>query len=127
MFLAQSKNEREGDPMATLSKSGAMTTALLAGVLATCSLNVRSAQAQETPAPPPPPAAEAAPAPAEAAPPPPPPAPPVVTPAVPAAAEPAATVSTDTNKVQHKKMDPPAIWFRLDNRFQSKDPSNAKK
>ncbi|HXU80604.1 MAG TPA: hypothetical protein VN914_04365 [Polyangia bacterium] len=37
-------------------------------------------------------------------------------------------VSTEvTNKVQHKKMDPPAIWFRLDNQIKSKDPANAKK
>jgi hypothetical protein len=107
--------------MATfVKKTGAMTSALLAGVLAT-SLQARAVWAQEG-APPPPPAAEAAP-------PPPPPAPVVETPApapvVTATPAPAPTISTDVNKVQHKKMDPPAIWFRLDNRFQ--DPSNKKK
>jgi hypothetical protein len=101
-------------------KTGAMTTALLAGVLAT-SMQAQPALAQD--APPPPPPAEV-----------PPPPPPEVVPPTPApkptpTPEVAATVSTEaaTNKVQHKKMDPPAIWFRLDNQIRSKDPGNAKK
>jgi hypothetical protein len=112
--------------MATIvTKTGAMTAALLAGVLAT-SLQPRVVQAQDAPPPPPPPAAEPAPPPPPPAPPAeaPPPAAPVAAPAAPAVA---ATVSAEANKVQHKKMDPPAIWFRLDNRFKSKDPMDGKK
>jgi hypothetical protein len=109
--------------MATLStKTGAMTTALLAGLLAT-SLQAQPVRAQEA-APPPPPAAEPAP------PPPPAPAPaPVAEPAAPVAPPPAATpaVSTTVNKIQHKKMDPPGIWFRLNNDVRSKDAVNKKK
>src|SRR3954463_13517968 len=63
-----------------ITKSGAMTAALLAGALA-ISLQARPVLAQEAPPPPPPPAAEPAPTPppppappVEAAPPPPPPA-----------------------------------------------------
>src|SRR6185436_15825750 len=121
---ARPEDHSEGDHM-TIAKTGALTTALLAGALAT-SLPLR-AQAQDAPPPPPPPAAEPAP--------PPPPAPPAApaapaAPVVTAAPAPEATpaVSTEvTNKVQHKKMDPPAIWFRLDNQIKSKDPANAKK
>ena len=105
----------------SIKKTGAMTTALLAGVLAT-SLQAQPVLAQDAPPPPPPPA--------DVPPPPPPPAP-EVTPAPPVATVAPApdatpTVTTSPDKVQHKKMDPPAVWFRLDNQIRSKD-ADAKK
>lgn len=108
--------------MATfVTKTGAMTTALLSGVLATSLLAqpVRAQEAAPTPTaepPPPPPPVTVAP---EA---PPPPAPPP--PAAPLATE---TIATAAPKPSFKKMDPPAIWFRLDNRVQSKDPKDKEK
>jgi hypothetical protein len=99
-----------------------MTSALLAGMLAT-SLQAQTAWAQEAPPPPPPPAAEPAP--------PPPPAPPAeAAPAVPTPPPPAAipTIAAETPKPESfKKMDPPGIWFRLDNRFQAKKDTADKK
>jgi hypothetical protein len=108
---------------AFISRTAFRCPALLAGALATSlvSLPVR-AQEATPPTPPTPPPAEAAPAPA---PPPPAPAPaPAAVPAVPtptqaatAAPSEAGVVSAQAKEAanQHKKMDPPAIWFRLDN------------
>ena len=98
--------------MATfLKKTATRCPALVAGALATLLL-APELHAQDTA---PTPAPEAAPAPAPPpAPPPPPPA------ATVAPSEPAAVVSAKAEeKVQHKKMDPPAIWFRLNNAAQN--------
>jgi hypothetical protein len=101
------------------SKTGAMTAALLAGVLAT-SLQASAVLAQDAPPPPPPPA--------EAPPPPPPPvAPPAPVVTATPAPEATPTVAATPEKKGFKKMDPPGIWFRLDNQIRSKDPMNAKK
>src|SRR5262245_7705685 len=103
--------QRGGDHMAATvnNKTGAMAAALLTGALAIC-VPTQMALAQDLP---PPPAADAQP--------PPPPAPVEAPPPVVVAPPPAAPAATVTaaaeNKVQHKKMDPPGIWFRLDNRF----------
>jgi hypothetical protein len=96
--------------------------AMVAGALAL--LLAPELRAQEAAPPPPPaPAVEAAPAPT---PPPPPPAPVALPAATVAPNEPAAVLTEKKEeKVQHKKMDPPAIWFRLNNAAQNA--SNPKK
>jgi hypothetical protein len=106
--------------MATfVTKTGALTTALLSGVFASSLLAqpVRAQEAAPAAPPPPPPPAVVAP---EAAPPPP---PPEVVAAPPAPTE---TVAT-TAKPSFKKMNTPAIWFRLDNRGQAKKGTADKK
>jgi hypothetical protein len=85
-------------------------------VLATALLSL-PARAQEAAPPPPPPPVEAAPAPA------PPPAPPPVTvvPATTTTAPAVVVAETKPPAADHKKMDPPAIWFRLNNVAQNPD------
>jgi hypothetical protein len=85
--------------------------AVLATAFATSLLSL-PVRAQEAAPPPPPAPVEAAPAPAPA----PPPAPPVtITPSTTTAAPAAVVAETAPPANQHKKMDPPAIWFRLNN------------
>jgi hypothetical protein len=105
--------------MATfVTRTASRYPAVLATALATSLLSL-PVRAQEAPPPPPPPEAAPAPAPEPAPPPPPAPAVMVADPGAPAAVVTAAKPAA----FEHKKMDPPAIWFRLNNNAQNpKDP-----
>jgi hypothetical protein len=112
------------------TRTGSLSAALLAGALA-IALSSPQARAQETtaqpaeappaPAAPETPAPAPAPAPAPDPAPAPPPAPLAQAPATSTAGTPAETVTTAPAKSEEfKKMDPPAIWFRLDNKLQNR-------